>query len=106
MSLILSLPVSYQQPTSPYITHKNKTYSNEKMIIQLIKQSKLLKIKSNILSKLFKKKYGLQLGEFNNTHEICIFSSPVNNNSEIITLPLIELAKVLQVTSSNPLISR
>ena len=32
-----------------------------------IEQSKLLKIKSNILSNLFYEKYGLKLGEFNNT---------------------------------------
>ena len=41
-----------------------KTFCNEKMII---KQSKLLKIKNKILSNLFNKKYGLKLGEFNNT---------------------------------------
>ena len=35
----------------------------------MIKQSKLLKIKSRILSDLFKEKYGLKLGEFNNTTE-------------------------------------
>ena len=34
---------------------------------ELIEQSKLLKIKSNILSNLFKEKYGLRLGEFNNS---------------------------------------
>ena len=34
---------------------------------RLIKQSKLLKIKSKILSNLFNKKYGLKLGEFNTT---------------------------------------
>ena len=34
---------------------------------ELIKQSKLLKIKSKILSNLVNKKYGLKLGEFNNT---------------------------------------
>ena len=34
---------------------------------ELIEQSKLLKIKSNILSNLFNEKYGLKLGEFNNT---------------------------------------
>ena len=33
---------------------------------ELIKQSKLLKIKSKILSNFFNEKYGLQLGEFNN----------------------------------------
>ena len=33
----------------------------------MIKQSKLLKIKSKILSNLFNEKYGLKLGEFNNT---------------------------------------
>ena len=33
---------------------------------KLIKQSKLLKIKSKILSNLFNEKYGLKLGEFNN----------------------------------------
>ena len=33
----------------------------------LIKQSKLLKIKSKILSDLITEKYGLKLGEFNNT---------------------------------------
>ena len=31
------------------------------------KKSKLLKIKSKILSNLFNEKYGLKLGEFNNT---------------------------------------
>ena len=34
---------------------------------ELIKESKLLKIKSKILSNLFNKKYGLNLGDFNNT---------------------------------------
>ena len=34
---------------------------------ELIKQSKLLKIKSKILSNFFNEKYGLKLGEFNNT---------------------------------------
>ena len=33
----------------------------------MIKQSKLLKIKSQILSNLFNEKYGLRLGEFKNT---------------------------------------
>ena len=33
----------------------------------MIKQSQLLKIKSQILSNLFNEKYGLRLGEFNNT---------------------------------------
>ena len=35
--------------------------------MELIKQSKLLKIKSNILSDLFNEKYGHKLGEFNYT---------------------------------------
>ena len=34
----------------------------------LIKQSKLLKIKSKILSNLFNEKHGLKLGDFNNTN--------------------------------------
>ena len=34
---------------------------------ELIKQSKLLKIKSKILSNLFNEKYKHKLGEFNNT---------------------------------------
>ena len=34
---------------------------------ELIKQSKLLKIKKKILSNLFNEKYGLKLGEFNKT---------------------------------------
>ena len=34
---------------------------------ELIKQSKLLKIKNKILSNLFNEKYGLKLGESNNT---------------------------------------
>ena len=34
---------------------------------ELVKQSKLLKIKGKILSNLFSEKYGLKLGEFNNT---------------------------------------
>ena len=34
---------------------------------ELIKQSKLPKIESKILLNLFNEKYGLQLGEFNNT---------------------------------------
>ena len=33
----------------------------------MVKQSKLLKIKSKILSNLFNEKYGLQLGEFHIT---------------------------------------
>ena len=35
--------------------------------MKLIKQNKLLKIKSKTLSNLFNEKYGLKLGEFNNT---------------------------------------
>ena len=34
---------------------------------ELIKQSQLLKIKSQLLSNLFNEKYGLRLGEFKNT---------------------------------------
>ena len=34
---------------------------------ELIKQSQLLKIKSQILSNLFNEKYGFKLGEFKNT---------------------------------------
>ena len=34
---------------------------------ELIKQSQLLKIESQILSNLFNEKYRLRLGEFNNT---------------------------------------
>ena len=34
---------------------------------ELIKQSQLLMIKSQILSNLFNEKYGLRLGEFKNT---------------------------------------
>ena len=34
---------------------------------ELIKQSQLLKIKSQILSNLLNEKYGLKLGEFKNT---------------------------------------
>ena len=34
---------------------------------ELIKQSQLLQIKSQILSNLFNEKYGLRLGEFKNT---------------------------------------
>ena len=34
---------------------------------ELIKQSKLLKIKSKFLSNLFNEKYELKMGEFNNT---------------------------------------
>ena len=33
----------------------------------LIRQTKIFKIKSKILSKLFNEKFGLKLGEFNNT---------------------------------------
>ena len=33
----------------------------------MIKQNKLLKIKNKLLSNLFNEKYGLKLGEFNNT---------------------------------------
>ena len=41
------------------------TFGDEKW--ELIKQSQLLKIKSQILSNLFNEKYGLRLGEFKNT---------------------------------------
>ena len=41
------------------------TFGDEKM--RLIKQSQLLKIKSQIPSNLFNEKYGLRLGEFKNT---------------------------------------
>ena len=34
---------------------------------ELIKQSKLMKIKNKMLSKLINEKYGHDLGEFNNT---------------------------------------
>ena len=37
--LNLSVPVSYQHPTSPYITRSNKDISNEKMQIDQIKQT-------------------------------------------------------------------
>ena len=33
----------------------------------MIKQNNLLKIKSKLLSSLFNEKYGLKMGEFNNT---------------------------------------
>ena len=35
---------------------------------ELMKQSKLLKIKTKIFSNLFNEKYGLKLGEFNITN--------------------------------------
>ena len=35
--LTLSVPVSYQQPTSPYITHTNMTFGDEKMRIDQTK---------------------------------------------------------------------
>ena len=41
------------------------TFGDEKMRID--QQSQLLKIKIKILSNLFNEKYGLRLGEFNNT---------------------------------------
>ena len=41
------------------------TFGDEKW--ELIKQSQLLKIKSQILSNLFNEKYGFRLGEFKNT---------------------------------------
>ena len=44
--LNLSVPVIYQHSTSPYITHKNKTYSNEKMWIDQQKENYwILKVK-------------------------------------------------------------
>ena len=53
---------------------------------ELIKQSKLLKIKSKILSNLFNEKYGLNLGELNNTtgtervkHTVHSFSRKTSN---------------------------
>ena len=42
------------------------TFGDEKW--ELIKQSQLLKIKSQILSNLFNEKYGLRLGEFKHTN--------------------------------------
>ena len=35
----------------------------------MINQSKLLKIKNKILSDLFNERYGIKLGEYNNTTE-------------------------------------
>ena len=48
----------------------HNTYKIRHLVIrkwELIKQSKLLKIKNKILSNLFNEKYELKLGEFNNT---------------------------------------
>ena len=43
---------------------------------ELIKQSKLLKIKTKILLNFFNKKYGLKFGEFNNTTGTERFNQP------------------------------
>ena len=51
---------------------------------ELIKQSQLLKIKSQILSNLFNEKYGLRLGEFNNTTG----TERVNLDLELLCSPL------------------
>ena len=67
MPLTLSVPVSYQQPTSPSIYNSYKISHFVMRKWELIKQSQLLKIKSQILSNLFNEKYGLRLGEFKNT---------------------------------------
>ena len=55
---------------------------------ELIKQSPLLKIKSQILSDLFNEKYGLRLGEFKNTTG----AERVNDNFQKLNL-----AKILEV---------
>ena len=52
--LTLSVPVSHQNLTSPYIIRINKTLIGN---WELIKQSKLLKIKSKILLNLFNQKF-------------------------------------------------
>ena len=51
---------------------------------ELIKQSKLLKIKSQILSNLFNEKYGLKLGEFNNTSGVERVKRQSNNFSHYL----------------------
>ena len=64
--LTLSVPVSYQHPFSPHITQYKFRYLVMRKW-ELIKESKLLKIKIKILLNFFNEKYGLKFGEFNNT---------------------------------------
>ena len=62
-------PVSPSQLSVPNFASHN-TYKKRSLVMRkwdLIKQSKLLKIKSKILLNWFNEKYGLKLGEFNNT---------------------------------------
>ena len=60
--LNFSVPVSYQYPTSPYTTHTNKTFVDEKMRLDQTKQP----TESKIILNLFTEKHGLKLGELNN----------------------------------------
>ena len=62
-------PFSPSQLSIPNFSWHN-TYKIRHLVVrkwELIKQSKLLKTNSKILSDLFNEKYGLKLGEFNNT---------------------------------------
>ena len=38
-TLTLPIPVGYQHPISPYITHKDKTFGNKKMRIDQTEQT-------------------------------------------------------------------
>ena len=62
-------PFSPTNLSSPNFSFHN-TYKIRHLVMrkrELIKQSKLLTIESKILSNFSNKKYGLMLGEFNNT---------------------------------------
>ena len=62
-------PFSASQLSTPNFSLYN-TYKIWHLVMrkwELIKQSQILKIKSQILSNLFNEKYGLRLGEFKNT---------------------------------------
>ena len=69
LAITLLNPFSSSQLSAPNFSSLN-TYKIGHLVKrkwEVIKQSKLLKIKNKILSNLFNGKYGLKLGEFDNT---------------------------------------
>ena len=69
-NILLSLKILFSLLTPNFCLHN--TYRIRHLVIrkwELVKQSKLLKIKSKILSNLFNEKYELKLGEYNNATE-------------------------------------
>ena len=67
---------------------------------ELIKQGKLLKIKSKILSNLFNENYGLKLGEFNNTTGLTVAA---DNNDNVFNLYGLSLSMKLNIPKLMPM---